>query len=787
MPNGNLFLNRPDLPFQKTRQLIMRRRNRKKPNVDYGNLEPRVMLTADLDVARNLVMDGDFEDPGPSAFYAFANEDDSIRQPVRIRELTSSFSRVAQVDSTAGQVDSLAQDIETRAGSEYVISFYLRGRNPREGDLIDTNDVEVFFGGRSLGEFRAVDSWQTITVSGMATSDISQLEFRESSSSTDSDGQGIFVDNVAIAGVRGTEVINHSFEEMTSDGLFGNLPQDAVPGFFAINPDGVPQIGIAETDAPDGNNVLNLNTSDSVLDRVYHNVQTEEGGLYYVTFEIRNGDADDPDPVNIRLRWNGQFAGSVFGTSEWQRVGLILTADSEFSSLVFRERGNNLGSGIDAQIDDIHYYKIDSIASDYVLDLNGDFMGVNTQTTYIENSEVSIVRDTAIVEYNNGTILQSATARVLEYTGTERLSASTAGTNIEADFNESNGILRLVGRDSAENYATVLKTLTYVDRDNDPVEEFRQVRITITDGTVSSERATAFLPVTAVNDAPIINNLVDVTLPEGTSRTIEVIARDPDDPDSEITFDIEVTGEAFIFGEDLPTISESGEIMLTAVTHGVATVTVFASDAAGATSEQTFDVTVPYVSPTEDIPEDFVPFSGNRQLSNTVLLLRNDIYDSAPPMTIDTNANYRAIFDTDAGDIYVDLFASDSPITVNNFVNLAEDGFYDGVTFHRVIDDFVAQGGDPTGTGTGGPGYEFEDELDNGLSFTGIGQLAMANSGPNTNGSQFFFTLNPNPQFAGQHTIFGEVTMGEDVLFNINTTGGSLSDTVIQRVRIEIV
>ena len=127
-----------------------------------------------------------------------------------------------------------------------------------------------------------------------------------------------------------------------------------------------------------------------------------------------------------------------------------------------------------------------------------------------------------------------------------------------------------------------------------------------------------------------------------------------------------------------------------------------------------------------------------------------------------------------------------SPITVNNFVNLAEDGFYDGVTFHRVIDDFVAQGGDPTGTGSGGPGYQFVDELNNGLNFRGFGQLAMANSGPDTNGSQFFFTLNDNPAFSGDHTIFGEIVEGEDVLRAIELTNGSNTPEVIQRVRIEI-
>ena len=184
----------------------MRRRNRKKSKrMDYGNLEPRVMLAGDLDAARNLVVDGNFEDADSTAFFAFADEDASNTQDIEIRELSTSFSRVVQVDSVAGQIDSLAQDVETQDDNEYIISFDLRGRNLRPGDAADTNDVEVFFADRSLGVFRGVSQWQTITVSASTVTDLTRLEFREVSA--DSDGRGVFVDNVAIAGVRGIEIV----------------------------------------------------------------------------------------------------------------------------------------------------------------------------------------------------------------------------------------------------------------------------------------------------------------------------------------------------------------------------------------------------------------------------------------------------------------------------------------------------------------------------------------------------------------------------------------------------
>jgi peptidylprolyl isomerase len=139
-------------------------------------------------------------------------------------------------------------------------------------------------------------------------------------------------------------------------------------------------------------------------------------------------------------------------------------------------------------------------------------------------------------------------------------------------------------------------------------------------------------------------------------------------------------------------------------------------------------------------------------------------YDAEPPMTIDTSKQYRAAFKmADGGEFVVQLFPDKAPKTVNNFVFLARNGYYDGTTFHRVLDGFMAQGGDPTGTGMGDPGYEFEDEFSD-LTFDKPWLLAMANSGPNTNGIQFFITYVPTPHLNNLHTIFGEVIEGMDVV-----------------------
>jgi len=142
-------------------------------------------------------------------------------------------------------------------------------------------------------------------------------------------------------------------------------------------------------------------------------------------------------------------------------------------------------------------------------------------------------------------------------------------------------------------------------------------------------------------------------------------------------------------------------------------------------------------------------------------------YSSPPVMGIDPQKSYTATIQTAGGDIVLQLSADKTPNTVNNFVFLAREGFYDGVIFHRVIENFMVQGGDPTGTGRGGPGYSFADEFHPELRHDGPGVLSMANAGPNTNGSQFFITHVATPHLDGKHSVYGRVTGGLDVLMAI--------------------
>lgn len=139
-------------------------------------------------------------------------------------------------------------------------------------------------------------------------------------------------------------------------------------------------------------------------------------------------------------------------------------------------------------------------------------------------------------------------------------------------------------------------------------------------------------------------------------------------------------------------------------------------------------------------------------------------WSNPPEMRIDTTRTYRATLETVKGSIVLELYPEHAPVTVNNFVFLAGEGFYDGTVFHRVIPDFVIQGGDPTGTGRGGPGYRFEDETAGNPLTHNAKVISMANAGPNTNGSQFFVTHAPQPHLDGKHTVFGTVVGGEEVV-----------------------
>jgi peptidylprolyl isomerase len=177
-----------------------------------------------------------------------------------------------------------------------------------------------------------------------------------------------------------------------------------------------------------------------------------------------------------------------------------------------------------------------------------------------------------------------------------------------------------------------------------------------------------------------------------------------------------------------------------------------------------------------------------QQATPTIVSARQAVrtqYSSPPAMALDSGADYAADFRTSIGNFRVELLSTQAPVTVNNFVFLAKEGYYDGLIFHRVLEDFMIQGGDPTGTGGGGPGYQFKDEIVPGVVFDTPGKLAMANAGPGTNGSQFFITVAPTDWLNGRHTIFGMVIEGQNVVDAISRVATGARDVPVERVVID--
>ena len=214
-----------------------------------------------------------------------------------------------------------------------------------------------------------------------------------------------------------------------------------------------------------------------------------------------------------------------------------------------------------------------------------------------------------------------------------------------------------------------------------------------------------------------------------------------------------------------------------------------------ATVEAAMKEALPTPQPTPDIPAAVAAALANmeheptatppprRQADSSGILQ----YAQLPEMQLDSSSEYSATIVTNLGGIKVLFYAAEAPLTVNNFLFLAGQGFYDGTVFHRVIPSFMIQGGDPTGTGTGGPGYKFQDELSPSLNYDNPGVLAMANAGPDTNGSQFFITVAPTPHLQGFHTVFGKVIEGQDVVDAIATVSTDRTDRPLEDVVIETI
>ena len=748
---------------------------------DFSVLEPRQLLSVSLPAGVNLVNNSTFVPITEVDSQLYSNEavegwsavNSDAGQQLNLLKFPHEREFVLNLDSTADHFDQVFQDIATQADVEYVLAFDLRER-PVGGEAGEmTNDLEVFWNDQSVGTFRGTHQWQKIVLSVTGQADTTRLEFREVAGGDQDlgDGRGPLIDNVSLVNNRPGSLANGSFqtgEDASSNNLYH---QSKVAGWGAMGSydDRVMQI-IQSDQATDGS-YLDLDSSKEHLDRLYQDLATESGRKYFLSFDIKGADVADADN-ELRVRWNDQWAGTFFGRDQWQTYGLLLEADSDLTRLVLRETPNGelgAGDGHGPLLDNIRLVGIDTARELMVVDANGLAEGTDSNALYSEGAGPTLITTSELSVQNR--LRDSLTSAVIEFDArldgsNEFLSVDVGSSQLTSSYDVPTGVLLLSGTGSVAVYSEVLQTLRYDNTADEVTGGNREVSITLHSDDAKSAATVITVNVQSENEAPEISPIGDPLVTLGNDFQLTVNASDPNnDP---LTYEISSFGEPVSGNSIQPTISSTGEISWSPQRDGILTVTVTVTDDAGASAFRDFSITV---ARNADVPNDFEAFSGNRQLSNVTPELRNQLYDQAPEMSIDTEKVYEAIFHTADGDIRVLLNDDEAPITVNNFVNLARDGFYDGLTFHRVISlgpGFIAQGGDPTGFGSGGPGYRFDDEATAMTDFDRRDLLAMANAGADTNGSQFFFTLSPQTHLNGRHAIFGEVIEGSDVVDAIN-------------------
>ncbi len=792
--------------IQRQIQKLIRRRSRSRSNrvnhrtLDFAQLEPKQLLAVigtPLPSGANLVNNGDFENvdlangnlldssdvPGWGASLSTGGAQINVFNTIRT-------GNILELDSTTQQIDVVFQDIDTTFGDHYILAFDLRERDAGSGADATSNDVEVFWDGESLGVFSADVQWQSVVnrVEG-GESDTTRLEFREIASG--SDGIGGLIDNVRLVTVSAATIANGSFENLTARGEalraadFIADAEEVNAWMSAAESEAARRIHLLENGgSTHGRTHLNLETTAAQTDVIYQDVSTIAGEQYYLTFDLRGDSSESTASNELRIRWDGEWAGTYHGGDDWQSFGILVDADSDLSRLVFRETASGAGSG--PLIDNVRLHmlglpdsSVGPILNDLLVDIDVTRDGTDGIASFSEGSgPTSIITNGLTLSHDSNNTLTFAVARIenLLDGSFESLSVEVGDTGLRARYDAASGRLNISGTASLERYQAVLETLKYDNTSTMPTTENRSVSISITDREIAegnnfSRRAFIDLAITEFNAVPMIEAIEDRDIDFGTAFSLQVVASD--DEGSPLVYELSTTGNV---GSSAPSISNNGRISWDAVVADGSEVefTVTVTDSEGASAQEQFTVAV----------SAFEPFAGQRALSNIPPALRNDIYSSAPEMTINTNLDYVAVLRTDVGDIRLELFDDQAPITVNNFVNLANDGFYDGLTFHRVVSGFVAQGGDPLGTGAGGPGYTFQDEFVNELVFDKRGQLAMANSGPGTNGSQFFITYAAQPHLTGGHTIFGQLTNGDVPFDSIAVTGPGVEDTVILSVEI---
>jgi len=544
---------------RRARNKQRRRRNR----LDFQSLEPRRLLAGDfmaphqvsgeLPASTNLVVNGDFEDvvEGDDRFFdetevgSWEAFDAETGQQINIFDYNvDGYHNVLDLDSTSAQFDRVFQRVDTDAGEEYLVTFDYRSHptvdvsaSPR------TNDFEIWWDGDRVGTYTGGDSWNTgaivVTAGDLDTTVLLFCEIQEDGFSG-GDGRGALLDNIRVVKANSVNVANGGFETTdASDSVFYKPDQvDSWGAVAATNPDR--WLKIFEGNAAEGNQYLNLDTTETHRDIAYQDLTTEAGASYYVTFSMKTDGDQSVSSDELRVRWNGSWATTVFGTDTWETYGVMVTADSDTTRLTFLEPGESTGDGSGPLVDDVQMF----VLGDQTLSLDFDesTSGNDGAFTYSPGTGSRVIASDVVINHAGDGDLTSAVVTLNGVVdGSSELlavldsSVPTDGqgqpliaiTNYDSTTNQ----LTLSGAATAAEYQQVIRTLHYFNAAEDVTVSDRTVTVAVSaaSGTASASVVVSIETDQALIDAAIIEQYIADNELDATPATegLYVVIDDP--------------------------------------------------------------------------------------------------------------------------------------------------------------------------------------------------------------------------------------------------------------------
>eukprot|EP01047_Picozoa_sp_COSAG01_P035491 COSAG01_NODE_2728_length_7176_cov_5.695533_3_plen_649_part_00 len=515
---------------RRARNKQRRRRNR----LDFQSLEPRRLLAGDfmaphqvsgeLPASTNLVVNGDFQDvvEGGDRFFdetevgSWEAFDAETGQQINIFDYNvDGYHNVLDLDSTSAQFDRVFQRVDTDAGEEYLVTFDYRSHptvdvsaSPR------TNDFEIWWDGDRVGTYTGGDSWNTgaivVTAGDLDTTVLLFCEIQEDGF-PGGDGRGALLDNIRVVKANSVNVANGGFETTdASDSVFYKPDQvDSWGAVAATNPDR--WLKIFEGNAAEGNQYLNLDTTETHRDIAYQDLTTEAGASYYVTFSMKTDGDQSVSSDELRVRWNGSWATTVFGTDTWETYGVMVTADSDTTRLTFLEPGESTGDGSGPLVDDIQMF----VLGDQTLSLDFDesTSGDNGAFTYSPGTGSRVIASDVVINHAGDGDLTSAVVTLNgAVDGSSELLAvldSSVPTDGQGqplititNYDSATNQLTLSGAATAAEYQQVIRTLHYFNAAGNVTVSDRTVTVAI---SASSSTASASVVVSIETDQTLID------------------------------------------------------------------------------------------------------------------------------------------------------------------------------------------------------------------------------------------------------------------------------------------